>query len=213
MYVVITGQSEFVVQLAKLFEAKGKNKTVLVVRDKEIATQLSHELHAIIVNADSTDTKALDELNLRECDAFISATDSTKANVLSAIYAKNAGAKKILVRVENPSSEAILEKLGFISINADHFAANMVELMITRPAVSDLVSINIGEFDMIEVLGKETNLVGKELGNAKGNNFTAIATYANAKYDFSKEKKIEPNDTVILLVNSGKEKQVEKELK
>ena len=213
MYIVITGQSEFVVQLAKLFLAKGRNKVVLVVRDKEFATQLSHALHAIIVNADSTDTKTLDELDLKECDAFIAATDSTKANVLSAIYAKNAGAKKILVRVENPSSEAILEKLGFISINADHFAANMVELMITRPAVSDLVSINIGEFDMIEVQGKETNLAGKELGDAKGQDFTAIATYANAEYNFSKEKKIEPNDTVILLVNSGKEKQVEKELK
>jgi trk system potassium uptake protein TrkA len=150
---------------------------------------------------------------LKDCDIFVAATESEKANVLSALYAKNAGAKKIFVRIDNPEAEAILEKLGFFPINTEHFAARSVELMITRPAVSDLVNIGIGQFDIIEMPAKGTKIVGKELSNAKGRFFTTIATCVEAKYCFAKEKKIEPNETIILLVDSGKEKQAEKEIK
>lgn len=213
MYLVIAGQHGFAVELAKLILAKGQTKVALIVRDKDIAVQLSNSLNAIVVNADATDTKTLDELNLKECDAFIAATDSEKTNVLSALYAKNAGAKKIFVKVDNPESESILEKLGFVPIMADHFAARTVELMITRPAVSDLVNIGIGQFDIIEMQAKGTKLIGKELSSAKGKHYTTIATCSESKYCFTKEKKIDSKETVILLVDSGKEKEVEKELK
>lgn len=212
MYLVIAGHSEFATELSKLILAKGHNKVVMIVREKDAAVDLSNKLNAIIVNADATDTKTLDELNLKDCDAFIAATESEKANVLSALYAKNAGAKKIFVLIDNPQSTAILEKMGFVPIKAEHFAARAVELMITRPAVSDLVNIGIGQFDIIETPAKGTKLVGKEIGAAKGKYFTVIATCSADKYCFAKEKKIDLEETLILLVDSGKEKQAEKEL-
>lgn len=213
MYLVIAGHSEFVMELAKLVLAKGKNKVVLLVRGKETATKLSHLTDAIVVNADANDTNTLDELELKHCDVFVAATESEKANVLAAIYAKNAGAKNIFVKIDNPESDSILEKMGLIPINAEHYAARAVELMITRPAVSDLVNLNIGQFDMIEVPAKQTKFLGRDISAAKGKNFTTIATCNESKFCFIKDKKIGVDDMLILLVDSGKEKLAEKELK
>jgi trk system potassium uptake protein TrkA len=212
MYLVIVGHSEFAIELARLILSEHEHKAALIVKEQEDAVRIAEELGEIVVNADTTNTEALDELELEKCDAFVSATDSEKDNVLSAIYAKNAGAKEIFVCIENPESESILKKLGFIPINAKHFAARAVELMITRPAVSELVNIGIGEFDIIEVPAKETKLAGKDLGEAKGTHFTALATYSKGNYVFSKEQKINPEDTVILIVKAGKEKQAEQEI-
>jgi hypothetical protein len=78
--------------------------------------------------------------------------------------------------------------------------------------VSDLVNLGIGKLDIIEIPANETRLVGKELSQAKGKHFTAIATSANGDYHFSKEKHIEAKETLILVVGAGKEKEAEKEI-
>lgn len=213
MNIIIAGDSTFAIELARLCVTKGDNKVLLIIRDKEKAMEIGSELSAIVVNGDATSTTTLDELDLKNCDVFVAATESEKANVLSALYAKNAGAKKIFIKVDNPEAEPLLKKLGFIAISPDVFAARYIELTITRPAVADLVTPGIGEFDMIEVPAKETKLVGKKLGTARGEHFTVIATYLNGNYDFSKDKTIGPDDKLILLVSAGKEKEVAKELK
>jgi len=213
MNIIIAGDSTFAIELARLSVAKGNSKVMLVIRDKEKAMKVGSELSAIVVNGDATNTVTLDELDLKNCDVFVAATDSEKANVLSSLYAKNAGAKKVFIRIENPDAEPLLKKLGFIAINPDIFAARYIELMITRPAVADLVTPGTGEFDIIEMPAIETKLEGKKLGNARGKYFTVIATYNKGNYDFSKEKTIASEDTLILLVPASKEKEAEKELK
>ena len=213
MYIVIAGNSVFAEELAKLLMKEEENKVVLIVKKKEEALRISQEVPAIVINADVSDTNAFDELNLAKCDAFVSATDSEKDNILSAIYAKNAGAKKIFVVTDGNESQKMLEKLDFVPISAESFAARAVELMISRPAVSDLVNIGIGEFDIIEVEAAKTRLVGKEIGEAKGVCYNAIATYLNGKYDFSKSRKIIPEDVLVLIVSAGKEKNAEKEFR
>lgn len=210
--IIIAGDTTFALELAKLSIKKGDSKVLLIIRDREKAISVGSEINAIIVNGDATDTATLDELDLQNCDYFVAATESEKANVLSALYAKNAGAKNIFIRVEQPEAEPLLRKLGFTPINPDVFAARYAELMTTRPAVADLVTPGVGEFDIIELPVKDTKIVGKKLGETHGEHFAAIATYYNGVYDFSKEKKIEPHEKIILLVSAGKEKEVTKEL-
>ncbi|MEM4663013.1 MAG: NAD-binding protein [Candidatus Diapherotrites archaeon] len=209
--IVIAGDTTFAIELAKLSIKRGDSKVFLVIRDREKAISVGSEINAIVVNGDATNVKTLDELDLKTCDYFVAATESEKANVLSALYAKNAGAKNIFIRIEKPEAEELMKKLGFKPINPDVFAARYAELMVTRPAVADLVTPGIGEYDMIEVPAKETKLVNKKIGVAYGKNFAVIATYLDGNYNFSKEKKIEPNETLIVLVSAGKEKEAERE--
>ncbi|MCX6802915.1 MAG: TrkA family potassium uptake protein [Candidatus Diapherotrites archaeon] len=213
MYIIIAGHSAFAEELARLSLAKStRNKVVLLVRDKDEALRIGSEIDsAIVVNGDATEPETFDDLNLNKCDIFVAATDSDKANVLSGIYAKSEGAKKIFVKIDEPEANPILKKLGFVPISPDLFAARSVELMLTRPAVNDLVSIGVGQFDMVEVKAKDTKLVGMKLGDAEGNHFNAIATYFEGKYDFANDRKIKAEDTLILLIVSGREKEAEKE--
>ena len=212
MYIVVVGSTSFAVELARLVLSEKTDKLVLVVKRKDAALELSSSFDVNIVNADATNPEVLDGLDLNKCDVFVSASDSEKDNILSAVYAKSAGAKKIFVSVANDDAENMLEKLGIVPINSEKFAAHSVELMITRPAVSELVNIGIGEFDIIEIEAKGTKLVGKDLNFAKGKNFTAIAIYSNGKYNFSKDAKIADCDTLLLIVSAGKEEQAEKEI-
>ncbi|HNV01436.1 MAG TPA: NAD-binding protein [archaeon] len=212
MRIVIVGNSILAVELTKLVLKKNENKITLVVKKKEEAMRLTSELNISVINADPTNPDHLDELELEKCDVFIAATDLEKENVLSAIYAKNAGAKKIYVSIENEESELILKKLGFIPLRAEEFAAQAIELMISRPQVSAIVNIHEGEFDMIEVEANETELIGKEMGSAKGIHYTTLATY-DGKYLFDKETIIKENDILLVVVSSGMEKIAEKEIK
>jgi trk system potassium uptake protein TrkA len=212
MYIVIVGSTGFALYLSKLILSENHNKLILVVKKKEEALRISEQINVNVVNADASKPETLDDLELSKCDVFVAASESEKDNVLSAIYAKSAGAKKIFVSIDNPDTEDILDKLGLVPINSEKFAAHSVELMITRPSVSELVNLGMGEFDIIEVKAKDTKLVGKDLNLAKGKNFTAIATYANGKYNFSKDAKINVCDTLLLIVSAGKERLAEKEI-
>ncbi len=212
MYIVIVGSTGFALQLSKLILSENNDKLILVVKKKDEAIRVSEQIDVNVVNADASKPETLDELELEKCDVFVAASESEKDNILSAIYAKSAGAKKIFVSIENPDTESILEKLGLIPINSERFAAHSVELMITRPAVSELVNLGMGEFDIIELEAKGTKLIGKDLSLAKGRNFTAIATYSNGKFNFSKDAKIGSCDTLLLIVSAGKEKLAEKEI-
>jgi trk system potassium uptake protein TrkA len=212
MYIVIVGFSELACELARLILKENKNKVVLVVKKKEEAMRITDQLGFNVVNADSTKPEVLDDLELDKCDVFISASDIEKDNILSAMYAKEAGAKKIFVRIDNPDVEDMLKKLGFISINEEYLAAHSVELMISRPSVSELVNVGKGEFDIMEVSALGTNLLGKELGYVRGKNYNAIATYCGGKYCFYKETKINEDDKVLLIVRVNKEKEIEKEI-
>ena len=213
MHVVIVGSTEFASELASLLFNEDNEKVVLVVKKKEEALRLTEELGVNVVNADATKPEVLDDLELDKCDVFIAASELDKDNLLSAMYAKEVGAKKIFACVDSSDVEAMVKKLGIIPINSERFAANSVELMIKRPAVSELVNIGAGQFDMIEVSASATNLIGKELSEANGKNFTALATYVKGKYNFSKKVKITQQDTILLIVDAGKEKEAEKEIR
>ena len=213
MYIVIVGSTEFASELSSLLSSENNTKVVLVVKKKEEAIRLTEEKNVNVVNADATKPEVLDDLELDKCDVFIAASELDKDNLLSAMYAKEACAKKIFACVDSSDIEAMVKKLGIIPINSERFAANSVELMIKRPAVSELVNIGTGQFDMIEINASSTNLIGKEVGEANGKNFTALAIYSKGKYTFSKEAKITLQDTILLVVDAGKEKEAEKEIR
>ncbi|NMA44327.1 MAG: hypothetical protein GX950_00740 [Candidatus Diapherotrites archaeon] len=211
MRIVIVGNSILAVELTKLILKKNEDKITLVVKKKEEAMKLTSELNISVINSDPTNPDHLDELEIDKCDVFIAATDLEKENVLTAIYAKNAGAKKIYVSIENEESESILKKLGFIPLRAEEFAAQSIELMISRPRVSAIVNIHEGEFDIIEIEANRTELIGKKMGDAKGEHYTTIATY-DGKFSFNKNEKIKENDILLVVIKAGNEKIAEKEI-
>lgn len=166
MYIIIVGSTEFSSSFAHLLHNEDSSeRIVLVVKKKDDAIRITEEVGVNVVNADATKPEVLDELELEKCDVFIAASELDKDNLISAMYAKESGAKKVFACVDSFDIEGMMKKIGIVPINADRFAANAVELMIKRPAVSELVNIGDGQFDMIEVDVALTDFEGESLGS------------------------------------------------
>jgi len=213
MYVVIAGDSLFALQIATELVLK-KNKVVVVIKDKDKATEVSGEKGLIVVNGSAIKPEILDTLDLEHCDVFVAATYIEEVNILSALYAKDAGAKRIFVMTTKPETELILKKLGVKAINPEIDAALNVELHISRPAVADLVGLGVGEYDLVEIeVNQFLNLLGKEIGQIYGRFFTILSLYKGSEHYLMPNTPIEENATLIMLCEAGKEKELDRALK
>ena len=213
MYAVIIGGTLFASELAKKLLSK-KNKVVAVILDKEQAVELSATEGLIVINDNPVDANVLDDLNLQKCDVFVSATQKDEINILSALYAKNAGIRKIFVKTNSPETEKILNRLSIESVNSASYAASAVELKLTRPVVAELVSSDSGHFDVVEInVNDYPELVGRPISDIKGEFYSAIAMYNQGNFRFVGESGIEKDSILIIIMNAGKVKELDKALK
>lgn len=213
MRIVIVGESLFALYLAKRLNKKD-NDLVFMISDKEKALEVSAESEVTVVNGDPVKIEDLDNLNLKTCDVFIVATEEDELNILSALYAKNEGVKKIFVKVKNPHLELMLKRMDLHPINPQEYAAEGVALHVLKPLVSDLVGIEKGEFNIIERdIKKHKNLIGKDLGSLKGLFFMVLAVYKDGRFRLLANSKIEESSTIIIIYERGKLKELEKALK
>lgn len=213
MYIIIIGGSLLAFELSRKLVGKDNNVTV-VVKGKDEAIAANEVSGLVVVNGNPLDAEILDDLNLSECDVFIAATEKEEVNILSALYAKNAGISKIFVKTKNPESEKILKKLSIDVVNPEDYAAASVELKILRPTVSELVSVGIGQFDIIERRADRfSQLVGMRVSQVRGAFFSTIAIYTRGRYVFHGETLIEQNSILIIILTSGKDKELDKILK
>ncbi|MFA4855354.1 MAG: NAD-binding protein [archaeon] len=213
MYGIILGGSDFASDLAKFIQAREGSKIVLVLKEKEQAIEASESMGAIVVNADASDPKTLDELELEACDVFVAATPSEQTNVLAALYAKNKGAKRIFVKVESIETKRLMKKLDVALIDTEEVAARAIELMISMPAVSELVNTGVGMFDLFEIQASATKTVGRPVSEIQEEEFACLATYRDGEYSFDKDQAIEEDHILIMLTKSGKGKETTKKLK
>ena len=213
MYIIIAGETLFALTLAESF-INEHNKIVIIVKDKDKALEVSANRNLVVVNGSAIQPPVLDELKLQECDVFVAATNSEEINILSALYAKDAGANRIFVLTQKKETESILRKLGIETINPEVNAALNLKLKISRPAVADLVGIREGQYDLIEInVNQYLNLIGKKINEIYSDFFTTLATYKNGEYNFISNSEITKDSKIIIICESGREKDVNKELK
>ena len=113
--VLIMGGSHIAVQLALL--ARGKYMMKIIEEDRERCEHLAELLpHCGIVCGDARDTDLLEEEGVGDFDAFVALTDSSEANILGGLMAKEQGVKKTIAEVENIQfiSEAEILNIGTI---------------------------------------------------------------------------------------------------
>jgi trk system potassium uptake protein TrkA len=213
MKIVIVGATEFALELGKSLLQQSNNKVTFFIEERRRASEVSAETSAIVVSADYADTEALDGLKLGECDVFVAATGIEETNVLVALYARDAGVKKIFVRTSTERTVPILRKLGMFPINMENLAMKNAELMITRPKVYDLINLDQGQMDMTEIPAKETKTIGKKIEEVRDKDYFALATFSEGTYRFEPERTVKQDDIIILVCKVGKAKETLKKLK
>ncbi|HZK18468.1 MAG TPA: Trk system potassium transporter TrkA [Clostridia bacterium] len=110
--VIILGGGRIGYYLAYQLEKMGKKVKIIeqdYARSEELAEQLTDTL---VLNADGTDLDLLQQEGVTEADGFIAVTGIDEENLLTALLAKQMGAKQVIAKVSRPGFSALIERLG-----------------------------------------------------------------------------------------------------
>ena len=85
----------------------------LIERDLTRCHYLStHLKNVMVLHGDATDISLLEEENLEDMDAFVTATGYDEDNLLLALTAKNKGVEDVISKVSHESYKDLVEKMG-----------------------------------------------------------------------------------------------------
>jgi trk system potassium uptake protein TrkA len=113
---IILGGGQATHYLLEMLENSGVNVKV-VEKNHTICTEYANEFDfATIINADPSDKDVLREEGLERAEAFVSLVEKDEDNILLSFFAKNAGTKKVITRINRIDYDDIIEQFDIDSI-------------------------------------------------------------------------------------------------
>lgn len=210
MYVVIMGSGRVGLNLASKLIDNGNDVTIIEKRE-ELCSNAAAELDALIICGNGTDTKTLEESNIRDADVFVAATGNDEANLLSSILVKDYNTSKVIARVSDPSHEEAFQKVGIDSVVSPELtAASYLEKLITRPKVADLIVVGKGDAEMLDLTVKNKKVIGKEIREiSPTDDYIIAAVHDNGEMTIPRENMIlNEGNKVSVLVKTNAVKKV-----
>lgn len=210
MYVVIMGGGRVGLTLAHLLINDGHDVT-LIENDESVCGDLAVELDALVICGNGTDTKALEEANIKTADVFVAATGNDEANLLSCILVREYNISKLIARVSNPDHEEAFIKVGIDAvISPERTAAGYLEKLITRPKVADLIVLGHGNAEILDMAVNNKRLIGQKIGDiSPTEDYLIVAVYNNDELIIPhSDMVLEKNSKVSVLVKTKAVKRV-----
>lgn len=212
MYIVIMGGGRVGLNLAYSLVAGGHDVT-LIENDSNLCNNAAGELDALVICGNGTDIRTLEEANISDADVFVAATGNDEANLLSCILVKDYKIKKIIARVSNPDHEDAFKKVGIDDvISPELTAASYLEKLIIRPKIADLIIIGKGNAELLEIMVKNKNVIGKRIMDVSPtDDFIIAALYKNGEITIPKKDNIlNEGDRISVLVKRNAVKKTTK---
>jgi trk system potassium uptake protein TrkA len=153
----------------RLTEVMEKNYQVKVIEhNKWRAKQISGELaRSIVLHGDGTDEELLLEENIENVDVFCAVTNDDEANILSAMLAKQLGARKVMALINRAAYVDLVES-GPIDIAISPQQATIGSLLtyVRRGDVEMVHSLRRGAAEAIEAVAHGDPESSKVVGRA-----------------------------------------------
>lgn len=157
--------------LAKTLEHSHRVK--LVEAKLERAEYLSASLeHTLVLHGDASDQQMLSEERIEDIDVFVAVTNDDEANIMSAMLAKQMGAKKTMVLIQR-SAYVDLVQGGDIDIAISPQNATISALLrhIRRGDIVNVYSLRKGAAEAIEAIAhgdeKTSKVIGRSISEIK----------------------------------------------
>ena len=158
----------------------------IIERSRESAHQIAELLpDASVINGDVTDHDLMQEEGIERADAFVALTGLDEGNVLSALYAKRRGVKKVIAKVNNDGLLSLVKETALDSVISPKRVASNVILRYVRAReasadhgeIRGLYKIADGSIEVLEFLAspENTNLLNVPLKDLKTKNHLLIA--------------------------------------
>ncbi len=134
--------------------AKSGTSVKLVEQSKERCQYLSTRVkNVVVLHGDGTDISMLEEENLDDMDAFVTATGIDEQNLLLALTAKQRGIKDVISKVSREDYLALIENLGVDMVlnPLEISAANIYALIQGKKRVISSTFVQ-GQAEIVEVV-------------------------------------------------------------
>lgn len=178
-HVMIAGGGKTGYYLAKKLDEFGVSVKIIEV-DRDRCQYLSEHLNDVLVlHGNATDPVLLEEENIDEMDAFVSATGFDEENLLLALMANQHNIEDVVAKISRKSYSSLIEKLGVsMALNPQDISASNVLRYVQgskRILFSKLIQ---GQAEFIEILAdkdmKLTNTPMAELDLPEGALIVAV---------------------------------------
>ncbi|MDR2884037.1 MAG: Trk system potassium transporter TrkA [Deferribacteraceae bacterium] len=155
--IAVVGGTPIGVAVAEYMTFKGRSVTI-IDKDYDRCRQLTEEVpDAMIIYGDISDHTIYTESNINSMDAIICTTTNEELNIISGVYAKALGVKRVVAVVEKTSYLTVASSIGIDSTVSPKFCAVNAILKLTRKGnVRSIHSIFEGQAEAIEVTISET---------------------------------------------------------
>lgn len=133
----------------------------LIEKEYAKCVKIANELGIEVTCGDGTDPTILERTEAKEIDCFIAVTGSDQDNLVAAQLAKmEFGAKKVIVRANNPRNLEVLRTMGAdIAVSSTEIITNMIEQEVDLAEMHLLATLNKGRAGICTiVLPEDTSL-------------------------------------------------------
>ena len=169
MRIIIAGAGDMGCHLAKMLSGNGHDITV-VDADPKLLGEVTSLADIITVEGDSTTFETLRKAAVKRCDLFIAVSPGENENILSAMLAKQLGAKKSIARIDNKEYLEPNNKEIFIEMGIDYLfyperdAAREVINLLGHTSTTEYVDFSSGKLSLVVFrLDPASPLIGREL--------------------------------------------------
>lgn len=169
MRIVIAGAGDMGCHLAKMLSGNGHDITVIDA-DPKLLGEVVSLADIITVEGDSTTFETLRKAAVKRCDLFIAVSPGENENILSAMLAKQLGARKSIARIDNKEYLEPNNKEIFIEMGIDYLfypekdAAREVINLLGHTSTTEYVDFSSGKLSLVVFrLDPASPLIGREL--------------------------------------------------
>ena len=180
-------------------------KTTLIEFDSERIEQIACRLkHTQLLQGDALDPTLLKEANVDQCETVLCITNEDKVNILSALLAKQMGAKYSLSLLNNNEYRDMVLSLGVDAIiNPRSITVSSILQYVRKGRLRSLRTIFEGNFEIIEALARQGSYaIGMTLEQIKEQtNARIVAVERSGSVDFKpKTFVINSNDKILMII-------------
>ncbi len=154
MKIIISGAGEVGSHLAKMLSG-GMHDITVIDSDPKLLDDISGIADVVTIEGDSTTFSILKKASVRKADLFLAVNQVENINIISAMLAKQLGAKKSIARIDNNEYLAPNNKEIFINMGIDYLfypekvAAREVINLLGHTSTTEYVDFSGGKLSLV----------------------------------------------------------------
>lgn len=167
--VLMIGGKQVGVRIAQELEQQGVD-VKLFERDPRRTEKLSRLLRkAIVVNADGTDQRVLEEEGLDRADAFLALTNDDEDNIIASLLARRLGVRKVVALINRLNYLPLVQRLGVnTTVSLRVAAVDRILQFVRRGVVHSVTTFREEEAEAIELIASnDSRFVGRRLRDVR----------------------------------------------